>query len=110
MDAVERDIYYYLKPRKHEFVPAREISRRVGGRRRYRNNPAWVQSVLQRMVERGILETNEEENYRLKPIPPPDTTGKIWASPQIANLLKNRGKPTDRLLTDEAEDDYYDKL
>ncbi len=110
VDAVERDIYYYLKPRKDEFVPAREISRRVGGRRRFRYNPGWAEPVLQRMVERGILEMNGEEQYRLKPVQRPDTAGKIWASPEIANLLKKRGKATDHLLTGDDDDEYYEKL
>ena len=39
MDADERAIYYYLKIRRPGFVPARDISRHVGSKRKCRYNP-----------------------------------------------------------------------
>ncbi len=110
MDADERAIYYYLKPRRPKFVPARDISRHVGSKRRIRYNPDWARPVLLRMIERGILETDVEGSYRLKPMPRKDPQGKRWASPAIAEILKASGKEFDNLLTVEDEDDYYDKL
>ena len=110
MDAAEREIYYYLKTRRDKFVPARDINRHVGSKRKFRYNSDWAQSALLRMVDRGILETDAEGAYRLKPIPPKDTKGKHWASPEIAKILKASGKAFDNLITAEDEDDYYDKL
>jgi hypothetical protein len=110
MDALEREIYYFLKARKPEAIPARELSRRVGGRRRFRADPDWVGPVLRRMVERGILVANEAGFYRLKPIPPAKTTGKLWASPEMTARLKGHAKSLDKLVPIEDEDDYYDKL
>jgi hypothetical protein len=110
MDAAERDIYHYMKSRRPKSVPARDINRHVGGKRKYRYNPDWARPVLLRMVERGILETDAEGSYRLKPIPPEDTKGKRWASPEIAELLQASGKAFDTLMTAEYEDAYYDKL
>jgi hypothetical protein len=62
------------------------------------------------MVERGILETDAEGSYRLKPIPRKDTEGKRWASPEIVEILKASGKAFNNLITHEDEDEYYDKL
>jgi hypothetical protein len=110
MNANEREIYYYLKPRRREFFTVREIGRRAGGKRRFRVSPDWARSVLLAMAERGILESDAEGRYRLKPIPKTETEGRRWASPEIANLLKKSGKPFHNLMTSDAEDEYYDKL
>ena len=110
MDSDERAIYYYLKSRRPKAVPGRDISRHVGSKRRFRYNPEWVNPVLQRMVERGILETEAEGSYRLKPMPRQETQGKQWASPQIAEILKASGKGFSNVITAEAEDDYYNSL
>jgi hypothetical protein len=110
MDAVEREIYHYLKSRRPNSIPARDINRHVGGKRRFRYNPEWATAILLSMVERGILETDPEGAYRLKPIPRKETGGKRWASPAIAEILKASGKEFDNLITSEDEDDYYDKL
>jgi len=109
MDATEREIYHYLKSRRPKSVPARDINRHVG-RRRFRYNPEWAKPALLRMVERGILETDAEGSYRLKPIPRKDTEGKRWASPEIVEILKASGKAFNNLITHEDEDEYYDKL
>ena len=110
MDADERAVYYYLKSRRPQFVPERDINRHVGGKRRFHYNPEWAKPVLLRMIERGILETDVEGAFRLKPLPRKDTPGKRWASPQIAEILKASGKEFDDLITAEDEDEYYIRL
>ena len=110
MDADERAIYYYLKSRRPQFAPAREINRHVGGRRRFRYAPDWARPALLRMMERGILETDARGYYRLKPIPRKLTDGKRWASPEIAEILESSGKKFTNLLTAEQEDTYYEAL
>ena len=110
MDAVERQIYHYLKSRRPKSVSARDINRHVGSKRKFHYNPDWATPALLGMVERGILETDAEGFYRLKPIPPKETKGKRWASPEIAELLKASGKAFDNLITAEVEDEYYDAL
>ena len=110
MDATEREIYYYLKSQRPKSVPARDISRHVGGKRKFRYNPDWAKATILSMLERGILEADAENSYRLKPIPPRDSQGKRWASHQIAEILKASGKAFDNLITHEDEDEYYDKL
>ena len=110
MDADERAIYYYLKSRRPQFAPAREINRHVGGRRRFRYAPDWARPALLRMVERGILETDPAGDYRLKPIPRKLTEGKRWAAPQFAEILQASGKHFTNLLTADQEDAYYENL
>jgi hypothetical protein len=111
MDATEREIYYFLKANRPEFITMREISRRTGSKRRRRVSPDWAVPVLEEMVRRGILEKNEAGDFHLKPIPRPDTTGKVWVAPGLAHLLKASGKKfDDRVLTAQDEDEYYDKL
>ena len=110
MDADERAIYYYLRSRRPAFVLERDISRHVGGKRKTRYNPDWAKPVLVRMAERGILETDAEGAYHLKPMPRQDSQGKRWASPAIAEILKASGKGFDNVLTAEDEDEYYNKL
>ena len=110
MDADERAIYYYLKSRRPNAVPTRDISRHVGGKRKFRYNPEWAKPVLLRMVERAILETDAEGSHQLKPMPRKKTEGKRWASPHIAELLKASGKAFKDVITVDDEDDYYDKL
>ncbi len=107
MDAKEREIYYYLKPRRREFISVREISRRTGGKRRFRASPDWARPVLLEMAERGILESDAEGRYRLKPIPKKETEGKRWASPEIAKILEKSGKAFNNLMTSDVEDEYY---
>ena len=82
MDAVEREIYHYLRSRRPKAVDPRDINRHVG-RRKFRSNPEWAKPALLRMQERGILETDAEGAYRLKPIPRQETDGKRWASPAM---------------------------
>jgi hypothetical protein len=110
MNAAEREIYHYLKSRRPNSVPARDINRHVGSKRKYRYNPDWAKTTLLHMVERGILEADAEDSYRLKPMPPRDAQGKRWASPKIVEILKASGKAFDNLITPEDEDEYYDNL
>ena len=110
MDADERAIYYYLKSQGRVYVPAREISRRVGGKRRFQHSPEWAGLVLDRMAHRGIVESGEPGRYRIKPIPKKDTRGKVWVTADIAEALKKTGKWRDKLLISENEDEYYERL
>jgi hypothetical protein len=110
MDADEREIYHYLKQRSREFIPVREIGRRTGGKRRGRRFPEWARPVLERMAERGILESGGEAGYRLKPITEVEGKGRRWISPELAEILKASGKAFDGVVTKEGDDEYYERL
>jgi hypothetical protein len=110
MDDVERQIYYYVKSLRPTPAPARDISRRVGSKRRFRYNPQWTNPFLERMVERGILETDADGSYRLKPIPRNHRPEDRWVAPEIAQALAASGKTFQGLILPEDEDEYYEKL
>ena len=110
MDSEEREIYHFLKQRKAEFTAAREICRRAGGKQPFRSNPEWAKPVLLRMVERGILDSDGNGHYRLKP-PKQKNQMQRWVAPEIANALRKSGRQFDQVIMSDTElDDYYDKL
>jgi len=114
MDADEREVYYFLKGWTNEFMTAKEICRRAGGKRRARLEPDWAKPALLRMVERGILETNPTGHYRLKPPPvSKDKKHRRWASPQVVQILKKSGRDFSDaiiIIDDKDLDEYYDSL
>lgn len=110
MDADEREIYYFLKPRKQTFISAREICRHAGGKTKFKIEQDWAKPALGRMVERGILETDPAGHFRLK-APPNATVMQRWVSPQIATILRNRSSQLGQIVISEDDlDDYYDRL
>ncbi len=111
MDADEREIYYYLKPWRNEFISSHEICRRAGGKRRFRHDQEWAKPILVRMAERGILETDASGHYRLKPAEKKGRRSKHWVSPQIARVLRESGRDfSDVIIDDDEMDRYYDSL
>lgn len=111
MDAEEREIYFYLKSFRKEFISAREISRRAGGKRRFRHDENWAKPALTRMVDRGILEADPAGHYRIKPFEPDARKKKKWVSPQIQRILQQSGKDYSTVVISEEEmDGYYDSL
>jgi hypothetical protein len=111
MDADERDIYQFLKSWGKEFVGVREICRRAGGKRRYHEDPEWAKSVLVRMEERGVVESDATAHYRIKPIPK-KKKGRRWISPDIAKILKESGVEVESAGEEHGigPDEYYDQL
>ena len=109
MDADEREIYYYLKSWRSEFLSSREICRRAGGKKRFQAEPDWAKPVLLRMMEKGILETDASGYYRLKPVQKKDKRTK-WVSPHIARILQESGKDFSGTIAVDDMDEYYDKL
>jgi hypothetical protein len=89
MDIDEREIFLFLKSYGDTYVAAREICRRAGGRKRYDKDHDWAKPILQVMVERGILETNPEGQYRVKPVK--QKKGERNLAPEIAKILKEGG-------------------
>jgi hypothetical protein len=114
MDADEREIFQFLKSWGGDFIGAREICRRAGGRRRFNDEPEWGKPVLLRMVERGILESNSTGQFRIKPVPKRNKgdKDKNWVSPDIAKILKESGVAVEGASEggDIGTDEYYDEL
>ncbi len=108
MDADERDICLYLKGFLHQFVSFREISKRAGGKRRYRQEPEWATPVLSRLVERGIIESDSTGHYRLK-IRPKRERATRWVSPQIRKILEKSGKDFNGVFEVDKDDEDLPK-
>ncbi len=105
MDPDEREICMYLKSYGGQFVSARELARRAGGKWRYRENPEWALPVLLRLVEQGILESDSGGYYRLRPRE--KKKPKKWVSPQIKAILEKSGKDFGELLEVDEQDDFF---
>lgn len=112
MDADEREIFLFLKSYGQDYVALREICRRAGGRKRYHEDHEWARPTLNRMVERRILETNSEGQYRVKPTPKKQKSEKSvrWVSPEIAKILKEGGVEVESSGGEIGPDDYYEQL
>jgi hypothetical protein len=111
MDADEREVYYYVKSWGRDFVSTREISRRAGGKHKYRQTPDWAQPVIARMVERGILESDNAGHYRVKAASKKDKKKRHWVSPQVAKILKESGRDfSESIKVEEDPDSYYESL
>src|SRR5215471_247631 len=103
MDADEREICLYLKGFPGQFVSFAEISRRAGGKRRYRQEPEWATNVLSRLVEKGVVESDSTGHYRLKVRPKKERSTR-WVSPQIRKIFERSGKTFDGLFEVDKDD------
>jgi hypothetical protein len=94
MDADEREICDFLRSFKRQFVSAKEICKRAGGKWRAREDPHWALPILLRLVDQGLLESDPTGHYRLKP-EEKDDKKKLWVSPENKKLLDKSGKRFD---------------
>jgi hypothetical protein len=83
-----------------------EISRRAGGKRRYRQEPEWAVPVLARMVERGVLESDSTGHYKLKTRPKKERPTR-WVSPQIRKILERSGKDFEGVFEVDKDDEDF---
>ena len=81
LNAETLEVLEYLKSTPGQFVPFIEISRRAGGRQRFKDNPQWPKACLSNLVEADLVEVNEHGRYRAKvdELPKPELK-----SPEIA--------------------------
>jgi hypothetical protein len=85
-----------------------EIARRATQKKRFYDDPDWAKEVLLRMAERGILESDSQGRYRVKPVSRKDNN-KHWVAPDIAKVLHEGGlkvESGDGL----APDEHYEQL
>jgi hypothetical protein len=66
MDSDEREIYDFLSSYGEEWVNAKEICRRAGGKRRFNEDRLWALPVLDRMKGSQILESDMLRRYRIR--------------------------------------------
>ena len=106
MEFEEREIRYFLRGHPGQFVSPREIARRVGGRKRYHDDPSWPLPILSKMLDNGIVETDAQGHYRLKRKAPKDGRRRIWVSPQMKQILTRSSSDFGKVinLDDEEEE------
>jgi len=92
MDSDEREITAYLKSWGRQYVAAREIARRSGGKRRFKDEPQWAYPVLSRMLEKGMVETDGLGHYRNVQSAADGKKKKRWVSPHLRRILERSGK------------------
>src|SRR5512137_2760689 len=93
MDADEAEICDYLKAWRDQFVSAREICRRAGGKWRYREDERWALPVLQRLLEKQLVEDDGCGHYRLvMQQRKQNEKKKRWISPEIQTIFRQSGK------------------
>jgi len=103
MDADEQDICNYLKQWQKQFISGREICRRAGGKRRFREDPFWANQPLLRLVERQIIEADAGGHFRLVQKEKKQRPQK-WISPELRKILEEGGKKLEDLEIDSTED------
>jgi hypothetical protein len=102
MTSEEIEIYHYLKSRSGQFANPIEISRHVA-KRRCRANPQWALPLLAQMLERGILESNAADAYRISHALlakiEDDRKKQRWLAPQIRLIFEKCCKDLSRSVT-----------
>jgi hypothetical protein len=110
MDSDERDIFQFLKTWGGDFVNAREIARRAGGKRRFHQDPDWAKPILLRMEERGVLESNIQGHFRIKPMPKQKQTEQPQVAPAVPKLLHESRSALESEGVGDSADEYYEQL
>lgn len=98
MDSDERAICDYLRSWPKTYVSAREIARRAGGKRRFREEPQWANPVISRLVEQGMIETDGLGHYRVKVVAIEKKRTHKWVSPQMKKILEQSGKDFNEVI------------
>ena len=92
MDADATQICSYLNCFPGQFVSAREVCRRADGKWRFRENERWAWPVLQRLLEERVIEMDESGHYRLATKEEEKVDEQQWVSPEVKQLLEQRGR------------------
>ena len=108
MDADERAIFDYLKTWGENYVGAREICRRAANKKRAHEDVDWAKPILVRMTDRGILQSDAQGKYRIKPLPAKKHSHR-WVSPELSKILNENGVAIEggRTL---GPDEHYEQL
>ena len=108
MDADERQIFDYLHSFGEQWINAKEICRRAGGKRRFSEDNFWAKPILQRMKDRNLIEGDELGRYRIKE-KKKEHKGR-WISPDIERILRESGVQVDAERAKSASDELEEPL
>jgi hypothetical protein len=108
MDADEREIFDYLKTFGEEWVNAKEVCRRAGGKKRYNEDNNWAKPILHHMKEQQLIEGDELGRYRIKPLKK-GHKGR-WVSPDIEKILRESGVKVDAERAESISEENHEQL
>jgi len=93
MDEDQKKICQFLKSWPGQFVSRKEICRRAGGKRRYREDENWAVPILQRMLDMNLVDKDSAGHFRLAEQKSHDQKKrkKMWISPAIKAILRQSG-------------------
>jgi len=100
MQQEEREICTYLKSFPGQYVAARDIARRAGGKWRFRDNPLWAEPILDGLLAKKLIESDSTHHYRLIAKEEKKKAQK-WVSPQLKRILEKSGKDFTHVIPDE---------
>jgi CheY-like chemotaxis protein len=83
LDADEREICTFLVSWRDQLVSGTEIARRAAGRKRFQEDPKWAGQALARLVEKGFLESDSRDHYRLRTNQLKKTSLELPREPQV---------------------------
>lgn len=94
MDEDQNKICLFLKSWPGQFVSRKEICRRAGGKRRYRDDANWAVPVLHRMLEMNLVEKDSTGAFRLAEQKSHHKKNhkKMWISPAMKAILRQSGR------------------
>ncbi len=101
MEQEEKEICTYLKGVPGQFISAREICRRAGGKWRLRDDPKWAMPFLAHLVEKKVIESDATGHYRLIVKRDKKNPKGKWLSPQMKRILEKSGKDFTHVIPDE---------
>jgi hypothetical protein len=105
MDYDERSVRIFLKGYPGQFVSARVISRRLGGRRRYHEDPLWVMPILSKLVDKGMVEADAQGHFALKKADSSVLGKRTHISPQVRRILERSAKDFGKAIAIDDDDD-----
>jgi len=101
MDAEEKAICAYLKAAHGQFISRKEIARRASGKRLFHDDPNWASPLLEKLVEKKVIESNATGQYRLIIKEDSNDRRKKWVSPQMKRILEKSGQDFTHIINDE---------
>jgi hypothetical protein len=105
----EIDILVYFRANPTTWVTFNELSRLVGGKYRFNQDPEWPRPILKKFAAKDLLEKDASGAYRVKPKKKKEHKGpRIFVTPEIAEALRRAGKTWKFEVEDEDPDDEYD--
>jgi hypothetical protein len=101
----ENEILLFLKSSPQDYFSAKEIGRRVGGKKKHRDAPLWAKPILIEMARRDLVETDEMGHYRVTRERPKPKIRK-YISPQIRKILEQSGRQFGHDVVLDLTDDF----